>query len=494
MLFAAAAFSAAANVAAYPPLGAWPVAFVMLAPLVAALDRATPRVAFWMTYGYQVAAAVAITRWLVVPMAADFGVAAWRAWIFTVGLVALYALLHALVAALWAGLRPRFGETVAPLAFAAIWALGEALRAGPLGLPWLLTAHAVVMSPEWIQVADLGGTLAVGFPVLAVSAGLGMAFARRSWRPLLAPALVALCSFAYGQVRINEAPPLGPRFEVGVVQAAVPPRERFLEGSAQRNLERHLEASRALLGEGPLDLIVWAETSIDAYLKPGSEVSVALQRFVDRTGVALVTGAARNHGDQVYTNSILLFVPGGTEPESYDKQHLVPFAEYAPAFGKLLDPLISELSREIPFRPGTEPHVFRSGPMSFAAPICFEISYPDEVRQFRAGGAQLLLNLSNDAWFGRTGFAELHLGQAQLRAVELRTWLVRGANTGISALIDPQGRLQESRPVFQPGTLRGRVGLAGPETFFSRHGVAPTIGLLIAGLVIALARGRERAR
>ena len=135
---AAAAFSAAAFVAAFPPLGAWPLAFVMFAPLAAALDRASLRRAFWTTYGFYLASGIAIGRWLVVPMAAEYGVAAWRAWLFTCGLVGLYALVHAAAAVLWVALRPRFGAALAPIGLASIWVLGEALRAGPLALPWLL--------------------------------------------------------------------------------------------------------------------------------------------------------------------------------------------------------------------------------------------------------------------------------------------------------------------------------------------------------------------
>jgi apolipoprotein N-acyltransferase len=493
LFFAAAAFSAAATVAAFPPLGAWPAALVMFAPLVAALDRASPRTAFWMTYGYQVATALAIVRWLVVPLAADYGIPDWRAWTFVVGLVSAYALIHALAASLWVRARPGHGEFMAPLGFAAVWTLSESLRAGPLVLPWMLTGQAVVASPVFVQVADLGGTAAVSFTVLAISAGLGIAISRASWRPLVLPALLTACTLGYGAYQLAGTEDPEPSLDVGIVQAAVAPRDRFIDGSAHRNLKLHLVASRALLDEGPLDLIVWAETSIDAYLEPGSEVMIALQRFVDRMDVALVTGAARDHGDGVFTNSILLFVPGGSEPESYDKQRLVPFAEYDPQFGSLLNPLIGELSRaDGQFEAGSEAVVFETGPIRFSAPVCFEITYPNEVRRFRERGADLMLNLSNDAWFGRTGFAELHLGQAQLRAVELRSWLVRGANTGISAIIDPQGRLQGSLGVYAEGTLRGSVGSAGPPPFFARFGSGPFVGVLIAGLIVAGSSSRTR--
>ena len=489
---AAAAFSAAAFVAAFPPLGAWPLAFVMFAPLVAALDRASLHAAFWTTYGFYVASGIAIVRWLVVPMAADYGVAPWRAWLFTLGIVGLYSLVPAAGAALWATLRPRFSAALAPISLASIWVLGEALRAGPLALPWLLSGHAVIPSPAWIQIADLGGATAVGFPVVAVSAGIGIAFSRRSWRPLVVPLLVAASAFSYGVVRLAESHDAGASLRVGVVQASVPPRDRFVPGSVERNLARHLVATRSLLDQGPHDLVVWSETSIDAYLEGAPEVVDALQQFVDDTGVPLVTGAPRNQAPGIYTNSIVLFTPGSSRFEGYDKQRLVPFAEYDPALGSWLDPLIGELMRDEPYTAGTEPRVLRSGPLPLAAPICFEVTYPDEMRRFREGGALLLLNLSNDAWFGRTGFAQLHLGHAQLRAVELRTWIVRGANTGISALIDPTGQLRGSLGVFTEGTLSGQVRAAGPPPIFARWGSDPILALLIAGVALGAMVGPRK--
>ncbi|MGI9431973.1 MAG: nitrilase-related carbon-nitrogen hydrolase, partial [Myxococcota bacterium] len=133
----------------------------------------------------------------------------------------------------------------------------------------------------------------------------------------------------------------------------------------------------------------------------------------------------------------------------------------------------------------------------FATPIGFEITYPRLVREFRTAGAELLVNLSNDAWFGRTGYAEMHLGHAVLRAVELRTWVVRGANTGISAVIDPAGRVFERLELFETGTLQSTVYGAGPPTLYVRHGDGPILGVLAVIVVIGLGRavlGRRPGR
>jgi apolipoprotein N-acyltransferase len=381
------------------------------------------------------------------------------------------------------------------LAFAALYVLAEEVRAGPLLLPWVLSGQAMAASPLWIQVADLGGVPAVSFSVVSISAGVGLAVSRRSLAPLLLPAVLAVAVLGYGAFRLQATDATAPTLSVGVVQGSVLPKDRFLPGSAGRHVSQLLEASESLVAAGPIDLVVWAETAIDGYVEREPALARSLQDFVERSAVALVTGAPREPAPRVFTNSVLLYAPGQTSPEVYDKQQLVPFTEYNPELGWLLGPLLSGIERGEPFTPGAEATVFQAGPVPLAAPVCFEITYASQVRQFQSGGAALILNLSNDAWFGRTGFAEMHLAQAVFRAVELRTSVVRAANTGISALIDSRGRIQSSLGVFQAGTLRGEVALASSTpSFYARFGGGPVLVLLVAVLAGSMLAGRRRAR
>jgi apolipoprotein N-acyltransferase len=145
-----------------------------------------------------------------------------------------------------------------------------------------------------------------------------------------------------------------------------------------------------------------------------------------------------------------------------------------------------------PYVPGTRPTVFRAGPLPFSTPVCFEITYPALVRRFRNDGAALLVNLSNDAWFGPVGYPEMHLAHAVFRAVENRTWVVRGANTGISAAIDPHGRVRASVPAFTEGQFAVDVAVPGAPPFYARHGDLPLLVALAA--ILGLARARRRAR
>jgi apolipoprotein N-acyltransferase len=482
-----------ATVLAYPPVGFGLAAFLMLAPIAAVIDGARPRRAFLAVWIYSAGFALVLVRWLVSALADQYGVDRAAAWLFTTGLIGALALVPAAAGALFAALSPRVPPLAAPVAFAAIWVFGEWLRSVPLGVPWLLAAQPLVRWPLAIQTADVGGTHAVGFVVVAAGAGLGLAARRRSPLPLVLPAVLVAAALAYGALRLATVPSAaGERSGVvGVVQASVPQVERFRPGSAARNVALHVQATRALAAREPVDLVVWSETAVDIDLDETPALRAVLAELATTLGVPIVTGAPRSDGGR-RSNAVVLFAPGRGLTESYAKQRLVPFSEYDPAFGGVLAPLLGPVTEGDPYVPGTLPTVFRGGPLPFAAAVCFEVTYPDLARRFRAEGAELLVNLSNDAWFGAGGYPEMHLGHAILRAVELRSWVVRGANTGISAAVDPAGRVVEELPAFTAGSFAVAVAEAGPPPLYALAGDAPVLSALGLALAASLAsRGRR---
>ena len=485
---AAAAGAVALTVLAVPPYAVPGLGAVMLAPLVAVLDGARARRAFALTWLYSVAMALVACRWMHHALVVQYGAAPLPSWLFLVLLIGGLALLPAMAGAVFARLSPRLADGAAPLAFAAIWALAEWLRAVPVGVPWLLAAHTGFRLPIAIQLAEWGGIVLVSFVALTMSAGLGLAFRRRSAWPLAAPALLAALALGFGAWRLSalEAPVAGPTARVGVVQASVPQDQRFQPDSASRNVSRHAEASRALTRRGPLDLLVWSETAVDVDLDRAPSVRLELERLADELGVPIVTGAPRTAGG-VHTNSVVLLSPGSGLTESYAKQRLVPYSEYDPEWGAWLAPLLGPVTDGVPYVPGRQATIFRAAPLPFAAPVCFEITYPALVRRFRREGALLLINLSNDAWFGPIGYPEIHLAHAIFRAVETRSWVVRGANTGISAAIDPAGRIVEELPAFREGSFAVSVTAAGPPPFYARNGDVPALAAMAGILLAALA-------
>ncbi|UCE86700.1 MAG: apolipoprotein N-acyltransferase [Deltaproteobacteria bacterium] len=486
------ALAAALTVASSPPIGIAPLAFAMLAPLVAALDGRRARDGWLLAYAYHVAMAVGIVRWLVHPMVHEYGLSAPPAWLFTVLLVAAYSAIPATAAALYCALRPRLHPAAAPLVFAALWSLAEWLRSEPGGLPWLLTAHPLFGFPLAIQTAALGGVYAVGFVVAALSAALGIALVRRTPIPLVLPALLGLCALAYGAREIDRVASPGDAIRAGLVQASVPQRERFTAGSAERNVRRHIELTRALAATQPLDLAIWSETSVDTDLDATPRLGDALARLAREIGAPVVTGAPRSaHGRR--TNAVVLVTPQRGVAESYDKQVLVPFSEFDPVGGSLLRPLLGPVMAGEPYEAGLAATVFRQSPVALATPVCFEITYPALMRRFRSNGARLLVNLSNDAWFGRTGYSELHFAHAVFRAVELRSWVLRVANTGVSGVIDPTGRIVATLPTFEEATLVAQVHAAGPPPFYARFGDGPVLAALSAVTLVGALASRAVA-
>ena len=476
-----AALAAALTVAAFPPIGAWPLALVMLAPLAAALVAARPVAAFGLSYGYSLAMGLMIVRWLVHALAGETATPLTTAWAVTIGLVALYALVPASAMALFAALRPRMRTALAPLAFAALWAFSEWLRGAPLGLPWLFAGHALAPAPPLLQSADLFGATGVSFLAVALSAGAGFAFAARSWRPLVAPGLLWVLALGYGALR-SATLPEGELLRVGVVQASTPQRERWREGLALAHTEEYLALTRELIARaGALDVVVWPETAIDAVLERDARLIAAVRRQVELSGIPIVTGAQRLIGG--VTNSAFLVIPRAGLIESYEKQRLVPFAEHTPQWGAALRPIFEALAPEHPYRAGTESKVFRRLGVQIGTPICFEITYPALVREFSSAGARMLVNLSNDAWFGRTGYAEMHLAHAVFRAIELRTPVVRAANTGVSALIDARGVATQRLEVGARGAIHGDLRANAAPTLYARLGDAPALALLALALI-----------
>jgi apolipoprotein N-acyltransferase len=511
----AVATAVVATVLAYPPAGAGLLAFAMLAPIAFAIDGARPRRAFALAWSYSVAMALVLVHWLVDALVGEYGVAALPAWLFTALVVGGLALVPAAAAAAWAALASRVSALGAPLAFAALWSFGEWVRTALLGVPWLLAAHPLARWPLAIQTADLGGAYAVGFLAAATGAGLGLAARRRCALPLALPAAFLAVALAYGFVgdgpptKLSEEPASGGSFGkdrprskllVGVVQASVPQSQRFQPGSAARNVALHVEATRALAARERLGLVVWSETAVDIDLDETPALRASLEALATSIGVPVLTGAPRSEGGR-RTNAVVLFAPGRGLVETYAKQRLVPYSEYDPELGAALAPLLGPVTEGVPYRAGDEPTVFRVPPVSLATPVCFEITYPDLMRRFRERGALLIVNLSNDAWFGRTGYPEMHLAHAVLRAVELRSWVVRSANTGISAAIDPAGRVVAELPAFEQGSFAVEVGPAGPPPLYARRGDAPVLTALALVLTASLRpwrpgaqAGAERAR
>ncbi|HEX2486837.1 MAG TPA: apolipoprotein N-acyltransferase [Myxococcota bacterium] len=478
----------ALQVAAFPPFGVWPCALAALAPLAALCEGARPGRALFLGWLHTAAAGVLVARWLLVALVGEYRLHPAPAAAVLVLTVGAYALVPGAATALYAALRRRTALAAAPLLFGGLFELGEWLRAEPLALPWALIAHPLAPAPQLLQTAALGGAYAPGLAVAATGAGLGLALSHRRALPLVAPAL--LWALALGYAALGGTGSTGDAaLRVGIVQAAVPQRERFQAGSALRNTLHHAQLTDRLAAQaGPLDLVVWSETAVDEDLARAPDLGELLRRTAAAAGAPIVTGAPRTTSRGL-ENAVVLVDRGGVR-DVYAKQALVPFAEYDPPLLGLMAPLLGPVTAGTPYAPGVDARPL-AGPLPLATPVCFEITMPGLMRRFRAAGAELVVNLSNDAWFGRSGYPEAHLQHAVLRAIELRSFVVRGTNTGISAVIDPAGRVRARLGVFEEGTLVDDVRAAGPPPPYALLGNGPVL-LLLAACAAAPAWRRGR--
>ncbi|MGA7857796.1 MAG: apolipoprotein N-acyltransferase [Terracidiphilus sp.] len=221
------------------------------------------------------------------------------------------------------------------------------------------------------------------------------------------------------------------------------------------------------------DLVVWPESPAP-FVEADPRFQQALVSIARATHAPLVVGNVGtdySEQDQAWRdyNSALIVAPDGARLGRYDKIHLVPFGEYIPFknllfFARKLTGRVSEFTR------GDERKVFRLNGHRYGVFICYEAVFADEVRQFSRLGAEVLVNISDDGWYGDTSAPWQHLNMARMRAIENRRWLLRDTNTGVTAVIDPYGRVRQSIPRHQTDALPAQFGFRDDITFYTAHG------------------------
>lgn len=487
---------------AFPGVDFWPLAFVALVPFLIALRGQSPRRGAALGWLMGIVATVLGFHWLL-EMLETFSGFPWALCaLFTFLLCAFQAGCFALLGWLaTAGARNGWGGG---LAFTFGFIASETLF--PLLFPFTFGA-TVHQAPALIQVAELGGPLAVALTLVAPNWALAeawFALKRRSpWRGL-APklallALVPALSAIYGALRIAQVDARvasAAKVRVGLVQANM----GLLEKRTDRHegLRRHLRLTRKLRKEHGVDLVVWSETSVAGAIRE-EDADLHYRRMVTRRlGVPTIFGAVlvREVDDArkyVLFNSALLSDRKGSIVGRYDKQFLLAFGEYLP-FGDRF-PVLYEISKNSgKFTPGTSFQPLELDGHEIATFICYEDIIPSFVnRIMKQGNAQLLVNLTNDAWFGDTIEPWQHMALSKLRSVEQRRFFVRSTNSGVSAIIDPVGRVMSHTGTFEEAVLAEEVAWLELWTPYRLWGDTPWWVLSGLGVFFAVRRRPGRA-
>lgn len=386
-----------------------------------------------------------------------------------------------------------------PFALAALWTTLDWLRHHFLsGFPWGVIGYAQHDNPALMALAAFGGVYVLSFvTVLGSAVGIALLRAARAGRRpprevAFATAVVTLALAAgFAQGAREGAPPTG-SIRIAVVQGNIDQGVKWSEAFQEETMSIYEGLSRQAGAQGA-ELILWPETAVPASLETDARFRTRLEDLARELDAVLVVGAVGIEHDQRglrYYDSAYVFDTGGQRLHRYDKSHLVPFGEYVP-FRDLLGLVIGAVARgmatdnvtpgeapralalPLPERPGRSRALEAPPVMLAGVPICYELLFPDLVRRFVAEGAEVLLALTNDAWYGRTGAPYQFLAITALRSAETRVWTARAANTGVSAFIDDRGRVRSQTRIFERGFLVADVPLrsdAAARSFYVRHG------------------------
>lgn len=382
------------------------------------------------------------------------------------GVLALYwALFGAVVA------RLGTGGAAGPFLVAAAWVTVEYLRAHVGGgFPWLLLAHSQWNVPKHMPLAQLGGVYAVSFLVALFNATLAAGveiFLRkpRRWNPFAAGVLALVGLTVVSDILWRRTPAGPAAVRVAVVQGNIDQYKKWDEAYVQEILDAYTRGTRAALGRKP-NLVVWPETSVPGWYPNDGRMVDWVAGLARDGGIPLVVGApTRGEGD---FNAVFLISGKGETDGVYRKRHLVPFGEYVP-FRAVLGRIFSVLNALGTFDAGGAADPL-PGPSPLGVTICFEGLFPALSRESVRAGASVLVNVTNDGWYRDTAAPEQHLAATVFRAVENGRWLVRAANTGISAFVSPRGEIVARTPLLAPAVLEGAVAPLTHRTPYVRWG------------------------
>jgi apolipoprotein N-acyltransferase len=393
----------------------------------------------------------------------------------------LFAFLKGLHMALFATLAGRLMEARwAILTVPALW-VGLERTHGELGFQWLLLGNAGIDMSLPLRLAPLMGVYGVSF----VFAMLGTAVALVAWRRPrieLAPLAVLLLLF------VAPALPTGapPKQQVAVLQPNVPQDARWDDPSIARLIERVFKGTLAEAidpAKPKPDLILWSESPAPFFFESDPGFTDAARRLARATRTPFLFGAVAYSPQQDQLNAAIMLNPAGEEISRYAKMYLVPFGEFVPPIFFWVNKITKEVGTSVPGTRILVPPVDGHGVGGF---ICYESAFPELVRRFADQGGELLVNLTNDGYFGRTGARLQHLLLARMRAVENGRWLLRPTNDGFTVAIDPTGQIRQQLPPFEMATGRLNFNWISTKTPYTRYGDWFPWLCLIIGLAASL--------
>jgi apolipoprotein N-acyltransferase len=461
----------------FPKPDFFALAWLAFVPLLGAIVRKSPSQAFKFGFVAGLVAYGGILYWLNIVMTL-YGKLPWIvSFCLFLLLVAYLALYIGIIA-----LLVRRGEMagISPLlSFPLLWVGFEYLRSFVLtGFPWASLGYSQYRILPLIQISDITGVYGLSFLIALSNVVVfrminGIVAKDRAAYPAKSTALLLILlmlTVGYGFTRLNTVE-RGAPLKVVLAQGNISQDVKWDPSFQDATVSIYEKLTREACAGGS-DLVVWPESALPFFFQSDEKYAKRVKSLAAQMKSCMVVGspAVEQEGERLrYLNSAFLLGPTGAVLGRSDKMHLVPFGEYVP-LGKFL-PFVNKLVAGIgDFSPGTTITPLDTGKGKIGVLVCFEGIFPELSRAYVHAGSRLLVNITNDAWFGRSSAPYQHLSMMVFRAVENRVPLVRAANTGITSIIDRNGHIRGATQLFKESFLTGVVRLGEKETFYCRYG------------------------
>ena len=499
-----AALSGLLLTGAFPKIGVDWLAWFALVPLLAAIANLSAKKSFRVGFIAGLVHYMSLLYW-VVPVMRTYGYLPFYLSIF---ILILFAAILAFFPAVFSMGLAAIGRT--PLRFLItaplLWVTVEYIRTFIFtGFPWSLLGHSQYLRLNLIQIADLFGAYGISFLIVLSNTALFLILSqiiKQPWqhqpitkRPLTAAAVLFVLAFLftwiYGGWRIKSTDALiagSPTVRIAVIQSNIDQAVKWNPDFQTFSIKTHSRLSLEAKKENP-ELIVWPESATPFFLFFDKAPTQKVIEFIQQADTDFLIGSpsfVRNQGNIEYYNSAYLIQPRIKSINKYDKAHLVPYGEYVP-FKRWLPFLGKVVAQVGDFRPGEPGKTLPwKKDASVGIQICYEIIFPGLSREMVRNNADLLINITNDAWFGTTSGPYQHFSMTVFRSVENRRTLVRAANTGISGFIDPVGRILASTQLLEEAAVTRTVPLIRHRTFYTRFGDLLALACLAGTIFVIL--------
>lgn len=505
-----AAGSGAALALSFPKYNLWPLAWVSLAMLILASYRARPAVSPVYGFLHGLVFYPVGLPWIAGVMEQYGNIDPWTS-AGILGLMAIAGGIVCLFFSLGVALASKKSRTLPFILAPFLWVTLEFARTHLpyIGFPWNLTGYAASANIALVQLTPITGIWGLSFLIAAYGSFLAYTIVvgrQRLWKAfLVATAALGLIALVGGYF----VPRPKPTHYAHLVQTNFPQSEEYPANwlqlhAPEMDILENISVGSIQASEMPRNidtpqahdrLIVWPEVPAPFTMQDPAFVQRA-QRIARESNSDFLVGVVEWNfsppAKPYATNTAVLLNPEGQQTFRYDKRHLVPFGEYVPlrnvlTFAKALTTGIGD------FTPGTKYSIGQLPGGKFGVFICYEAIFPNEIRRFAKDGAQLLINISNDGWFGRSSAPPQHLLMARVRAVESRRWLLRDTNNGFTVAVDPYGRIVASMPADERGELNAPYAFRTDITPYVRFGDWLPWLCLLASIALLVSAFRQNA-